>query len=268
MHLTNGMDALAPLLNRTLVLVAHPDDESISCGALLQRMREPLVVYATDGGPEDEYFWKQYGSRENYVAVRQNEAQAALAVVGVREATWLKNEDGRAFMDQRLFRYVPEAMESLRQIVGERKPEVILTLAYEGGHPDHDTCNFLGREIAREFGLPVWEAPLYFRRPGEDLLLQEFLTTNGTEIELTPTDEEWQRKLAMANAYVSQKLTVSLFQNNRHEKFRPMAKYDYSRPPHEGLLNYEAWKWPITGQLVSDTLQKYLQAERRAERAW
>jgi hypothetical protein len=23
--------------------------------------------------------------------------------------------------------------------------------------------------------------------------------------------------------------------------------YDYSRPPHRGKLNYEAWQWPVTG---------------------
>ena len=50
---------LAPLLGRTLVIVAHPDDETITCGGLLQRMRDPCVVFATDGAPEDAYFWSR-----------------------------------------------------------------------------------------------------------------------------------------------------------------------------------------------------------------
>ena len=54
---------------RTLVLVAHPDDECIAFGALLQRIREPLVVFATNGSPADPYFWQKYGSREAYAEI-------------------------------------------------------------------------------------------------------------------------------------------------------------------------------------------------------
>ena len=31
------------------------------------------------------------------------------------------------------------------------------------------------------------------------------------------------------------------------ERFRPQAAYDFSRPPHPGTLNYEAWQWPMSG---------------------
>jgi LmbE family N-acetylglucosaminyl deacetylase len=261
------MDPLAPLLGRTLVLVAHPDDESITCGALLQRMRDPRVIFATDGGPQDEYFWGKYGSRENYVALRRREADTALNAVGVREMHWLADAEGRQFMDQHLFRHLRTAMESLRQVVTEQKPDAILTLAYEGGHPDHDSCNFLGCQVAEEFRLPIWEAPLYFRRGGDNILLQEFHCTNGTEIEYRPTAEEFRRKLAMARAYESQKLTVTMFEKNEREKFRPMAEYDYSRPPHAGELNYEAWQWPIKGQEVADSFLEFLLAEQRTRSA-
>src|SRR5215469_756365 len=80
-----GTDALSPLLGRTLVVVPHPDDETISCGGLLQHMREPVVVFATDGAPEDDFFWRRFGSREAYAAVREQEARVALAAVGVNE---------------------------------------------------------------------------------------------------------------------------------------------------------------------------------------
>jgi LmbE family N-acetylglucosaminyl deacetylase len=261
------MDPLAPLLGRTLLLVAHPDDESISCGALLQRIREPIVVFGTDGGPQDEYFWGKHGSRENYIATRRQEAQAALAAVGVHDIVWLADENGRQFMDQHLFRNLPGAMQALRNVITKRKPEAILALAYEGGHPDHDSCNFLGRQLADEFSLPTWEAPLYFRHADKNVLLQEFHSTNGTEIELIPTAAEKSRKRAMCEAYVSQKGVVAIFENNVREVFRPMAQYDYSRPPHTGVLNYEAWQWPITGRQVADSFQSFLKSQARAESA-
>src|SRR5207248_225254 len=62
-HQSYGMDDLEPLLGRTLVLVAHQDDETIGCGALLQRMRDPLVVFGTDGAPRDQKFWHGLGTR-------------------------------------------------------------------------------------------------------------------------------------------------------------------------------------------------------------
>ena len=145
------MDALAPLLNRTLLLVAHPDDESISCGALLQRIREAIVVYGTDGGPEDPYFWGKYGSVENYVALRRQEATNALGAVGVHNIHWLADDEGHLFRDQHLFRNLPAAAQALRKLIAEWRPDVLLTLAYEG------------LEMAAEPGLTL---TIYTAEPG------------------------------------------------------------------------------------------------------
>src|ERR1051326_5369869 len=57
------MPTLESLLGRTLVLIAHPDDEALGCGALLQRVREPVVCFATDGAPLAAKWWQPYGSR-------------------------------------------------------------------------------------------------------------------------------------------------------------------------------------------------------------
>ena len=75
-------DPFQQLLGTTVVLVAHPDDEVIGFGALLQKMERGIVVFATDGAPRDEYFWKAHGSREEYSRIRRQEAREALAVVG------------------------------------------------------------------------------------------------------------------------------------------------------------------------------------------
>ena len=79
------MERLAPLLGKTLVLVAHPDDEAAGCGVLLQRIRQPVVVFATDGAPRDSFFWNKFGSREAYVQIRRDEALQALALLGIAD---------------------------------------------------------------------------------------------------------------------------------------------------------------------------------------
>lgn len=257
------MDGLAPLLGRTLVLVAHPDDESAGCGALLQRMREPMVVFATDGAPRDPYFWKKYGSREAYAELRRKEAVQAMAAVGVRNYGFLSSATG-AFVDQELFRRVGEAIDRLDAIVEEMRPEAMLSLAYEGGHPDHDTCNFIAAMIASERRLPVWEFPLYHRSIDGVGVPQQFPFASDGEVVLQVTAEERERKDEMLAAYPSQFTVLEQFDLDT-ERFRPMAAYDYSRPIHDGVLNYEAWEWKMTGKEVSAAFKDYLAQARRAQ---
>src|SRR4051812_27248634 len=140
LHL-NAVDSLRPLLGRTLVLVAHPDDEAAACGALLQRISDPIVVFATDGAPRSNYFWKQYGSREEYARVRVQEAEQALAAVGVAHFHFLREDP--PIVDQELFLHLPAAYDALTRLLDAEMPEAILSHAYEGGHPDHDACCFL-----------------------------------------------------------------------------------------------------------------------------
>lgn len=246
------MEQLAPLLGRTLVIVAHADDEAVGCGGLLQRMREPTVVICTDGAPRDRYFWEKYGSREAYASLRRAEARRALSQVGVTQVEFLPTESNpdRRFVDQDLFLNIRSALRLLGDRVLALQPDALLTPAYEGGHPDHDACAFLTIQLSRRYIVPAWEFPLYHRKPDGTLQKQCFLSPEGDEVLFDATPEEVQRKRRMLDEYVSQKETIDLF-NPAIERFRPLPVYDFSRPPHSGLLNYEAWGWPVTGtQLV------------------
>ncbi len=243
-----SINDLSELMGRTLVLVAHPDDECILCGGLLQKMNSPIVMYATDGAPQDPYFWRAYGSREAYGLMRQQEARRALRQVGVSDIVFLSEHDDR-LVDQELFRNLGVAYELLSDQVGKLRPEALLTLAYEGGHPDHDSCSFLSFRIGQETGLPIWEAPLYRRRRSE-LSVQEFVHPNGTEVFYEPDADQLVRKRAMCLEYASQGDFLKVFGLQR-ETFRPQAAYDYTHPPHQGPLNYEQWQWSMTGRDVS-----------------
>lgn len=256
------MDALAPLLKKPLILIAHPDDEAVGCGALMQRMSEPVVVFATDGAPHDRYFWEKTGSREAYADLRRREARTALGHAGVRHIEFLKGGEGY-FTDQELFRCLGPALESLSALVRRHRPQALLTLAYEGGHPDHDSCSFLTSVFARRFSLPAWEMPLYFRRTDGPALCQQFRSLNGSEIPLEPTPQEQKTKHEMLAAYSSQGEVLKQF-SAATEWFRPQAAYDYSQPPHSGVLNYEAWGWPIKGTEVSAAFANFLQSAELA----
>ncbi len=252
------MTGIGQLLGRTLVLVAHPDDEAVGCGALLQRMREPAVAFLTDGAPEDPYFWGRFGSRVHYAGVRENEARIALGAVQVSTI-----EFARSIFDQQLHRRLEDAFAYLTHLVERLRPEALLTLAYEGGHPDHDSCSFLAHHLGARCSLPVWEMPLYFRDPAGFKAQTEFLEPSEMEIVIEPTPEELARKRTMLAAYVSQGDFLQHFQLAA-ERFRPQAGYDYSRPPHPGTLNYEAWGWKISGAEVCASFARFGQRSTEA----
>lgn len=244
----NG-NSLETLLGRTLLIVAHPDDESISCGGLLQHMREPCVVFATDGAPEDDYFWRKYGSRERYAALREEEAKAALATVAVTEIEFLARQADAPLIDQRLYRSLPAGFSALAKVFERRRPECLLTLAYEGGHPDHDAVSFLAGQLGRSYTVPVWEAPLYHRGADGGGIYQEFIEEHGEVIVHTVAGKELEAKVRMLRCYKSQFDTLPTFKAEL-ERFRPQITYDYSRRPHSGKLNYELWHWRMTPEEV------------------
>ena len=232
---------LALLLGRTLVLAPHPDDEAVGCGVLMQRMREPLVAFLTDGAPHNRYFWARHGTRRAYADFRRRESEAALAVVGIERSRFCEG-----VADQELFRNLEHAQPWLARLIDELHPEALLATAFEGGHPDHDACSLLACIAGRRHSLPVWEFPLYHRSVDGAVVNQQFRELKDNEIVIQPTDTEWDKKLHMFSAYGSQREVLQHFLAET-ERVRPLAEYDYTAPPHPGVLNYEAWQWGITG---------------------
>ena len=258
------MTQIDELLGRTLVLVAHPDDECIAFGALLQRMRDPLVVFATNGSPADPYFWQAHGSREVYAALRQREALTSMRAAGVKEVIFLADlPGGEALVDQELFRNLWPAFDLLADIIRRRMTTSLLTLAYEGGHPDHDSCSFLAAQLAQLAALPCWEAPLYHRNAGGSGTFQQFITHSGNEVEVHLTPEEEERKREMCRSYPSQGDFLSRFGVTR-EIVRPQIAYDYTKAPHEGKTNYELWQWKMTAEEVSRAFADFMSEAAKA----
>lgn len=209
---------------RPLIFVAHPDDETLACGGLLQRMPASLVVFATDGTPAGFGLERKYGSLKTYTELRFQEAAGALSHVPSASFQWLTRADGSYFGDMHVYEELPEAASSLRAIAKSFSPDAIVSHTYEGGHIDHDACSFLAMHVAEVLALKRFEFPMYWLDASGEAVLQVFRDVKpggaGDVMEWQLSEPEIECKEKMMAEYRTQRGTVSTFAPGT-ERFRP-----------------------------------------------
>ena len=239
-----------------VLLVAHPDDETIGASACMSRLRNCTVVYLTDGAPRDPALRSPWatGSRARYARIRHDEAITALAFAGV-------TPDRILFLggvDQEAIHETVVLAERFASLLPQIQPEVIITQAYEGGHPDHDAAALIAtvsnRMLARQgtTAPEVLEMTSYHLRDGK-CVTGEFLPRDWgpgfgkSELTLQLSTEERDRKEQMLISYVSQQVVLAGFSLGP-ERLRPAPAYDFTSAPCPGKLWYETLGWPMTGE--------------------
>jgi LmbE family N-acetylglucosaminyl deacetylase len=123
---------------RVLIVVAHPDDETLAFFHVMGQARDCVILHVTDGSPLDLRGARNAGfeTREAYARARRAELECALSVLGGRETREL------GFVDQETWRDLPGLVEAVARVIREVRPSFIFTHPYEGGHPDHDSTAF------------------------------------------------------------------------------------------------------------------------------
>jgi LmbE family N-acetylglucosaminyl deacetylase len=236
---------------RTLVVVAHPDDETVGAGSRLPRLREALFVYVTDGAPQDGRDAARHRlSVDGYRDLRRRERAQALALCGI---------DGERVLelgcpDQQAARRLPELARRLAGLFAANRPHAVLTHPYEGGHPDHDATAFAVQAAAallRRDGAPapgLVEMSSYHQGP-QGLRAGEFLGRDAAgTVHLDAAARDFKRRLLAC--YASQRDTLAQFPLDV-ERFRPAPAYDFRQPPHAGPLFYEAQGWANSPQFLA-----------------
>src|ERR1041384_2270935 len=125
--------------DRCLIVAPHPDDETIGAGIWMHRHRncEITLLHITDGSPRDPADAKAVGfpNRRAYAAARRRELHAALSLVGVRHSQLRIFSYG----DKETYQHLPELVARMTALIDQLRPTLVLSPAYEGGHPDHDS---------------------------------------------------------------------------------------------------------------------------------
>lgn len=215
---------------RPLIFVAHPDDETLACGGLLQRFPGSLVVFATDGTPAGYGLERKYGSLKAYTELRFQEAARALSHVLNCSSKWITAPDGSYFGDMHVYEDLPAAATSLRAIAQSFSPDAIVSHTYEGAHIDHDACGFIAMHVGNALSLKRFEFPMYWPDQQGNAVLQRFrdgglgVAAAGLEgtgvIKWQLSEAEIACKKKMMAEYQTQRGTVSTFDPGV-ERFRP-----------------------------------------------
>ena len=169
-----------------LVVVAHPDDEILGAGIWLHRHVEydRHILYLTDGSPRDMQDARAAGfaTRRSYAAARRRELRDALEMVSIPRRNCYRCD----YPDKEAYLHLPALIERVDRLIEVLRPSVVLSHAYEGGHPDHDAAAFAdchgaqghATQIGRSFR--HLEFPLYHAGANGEMVANEFLTRRFT----------------------------------------------------------------------------------------
>jgi LmbE family N-acetylglucosaminyl deacetylase len=223
---------------RILILTPHPDDEVVACAAAIGRAKtegaQIFALYLTDGCLARETMWPwRRAHHAAAVARRRREAEAAAERLGVSPVGWM------ARATRRLWRELPQVDAEIRAAIGARAPDQLWVPAYEGGNPDHDALNALGARFANHLSVLEFAEYNFF---GGRARAQEFPFSRGDEQTIVLTAEERRRKSELLRLYASERGNLN-YVGVARECFRPIAAYDYGRPPHPGTLWYARFQW-------------------------
>jgi LmbE family N-acetylglucosaminyl deacetylase len=237
---------------RVLILVAHPDDETLACGGEMEHWPGCLIVHTTTGSPRDVKYARDAGfaSQAEYAEARQRELACSLSHVGGRETANL------GLTDQESWRDLAFLTRRVKTLIEEINPAAIVTHPYEGGHPDHDAAAFAVQHSCTQLGsaAPVRIEGAFYNRFGGQFQTNRFLPgVPETEIELASKTQT--RKEKMFACFASQSSVLALFSTSV-ERFRFAPEYVFSQPAHEGPLNYETLGWGITSAMWIESVRQ------------
>lgn len=224
---------------RWLFCLTHPDDE-ISICAWIRRLQAQ--------GNEVFLSWTHATPR------REKEARANAEVLGV-PADHLRFHgatDGSACEE------IPELLPKFQAMLDEIKPDRVVCGAFEQGHLDHDTTNYL---VSQTFFGPVLEVPFYHTYMTRLQILNRFSDPRGQEILELEVDEQ-DFKVEFARGYPSQNIWSILFWHEvsqvlqfrrpelkQTERMRLQTTFDFLTPNHlpalaNRLRRHQSWlRW-------------------------
>jgi LmbE family N-acetylglucosaminyl deacetylase len=226
-----------------MIVVAHPDDETLGAAAMMTGFRRATLVHITDGAPSHKMAWKRgYLTRSAYSKARFFELRRALSHLAIEiDVVNLGARDQRAALE------MPRLTHSLRELLRAYQPDRILTHAFEGGHPDHDATAFVVHAAQKQSTtrIPIFEMSGYHNAFGIEAFGVFIPRDDVRETTFRLGPKVAEHKAAMVAEFVSQRRVTACFPTD-YESFRPAPEYDFTERPHQGALFYEQYPFGMT----------------------
>jgi LmbE family N-acetylglucosaminyl deacetylase len=212
---------------RPLLIVAHQDDE-LGYAGLIQRLGpKTRIIWVTNG---DGLYFEMKATPEEYGAIRMKEAINAVAAIGIaeqntrclavsevetyRQMSFLQ-QDPRSIAAHR--EYWDGFRQQVRQALFEMRPDAVFTLAWQGGHPEHDLTHYFTRLAVDDYERETGQALPFFHLPEyEYTILIAFRfhpLYKGRRLKFTITPEELAGKNRIVQQYPSQAEMMEKFRN-------------------------------------------------------
>jgi LmbE family N-acetylglucosaminyl deacetylase len=235
-----------PIIARAVAVVAHPDDETVGFGLRLAGFADLTLVHVTDGAPEDMGDARRAGcsTREAYARVRTEELDAGLAELGAAP-----RRIALGVHDQTAVFRLPWLVGALRELLAGAA--LVLTHAYEGGHPDHDACAFAVQLACELLAADGGAAPArlefaaYHKARSGRTAFGFWPDPAAPAVSPEARPDEVARKARALARHRSQRRITAWF-DPAFESYRAAPRYDLARPPPPGAAVYDDWGWTIT----------------------
>jgi LmbE family N-acetylglucosaminyl deacetylase len=223
-----------PAYHVTLV-VAHPDDETIACGATLKRLKGAHVVVVTDGvmrraNESAAHSFPAAGSPE---IARWRELIAALALAECPPSA----VTGLAVADHMAAEHLVAITRRIAEVFHRSGTAIAITHAYEGGDPDHDATAFA-----------VHQAAALCRCKGQDIAVLEMPFPRKRPDRLSPEERADTIVLPLTAKEKALKRRMLACFEGRHdalqrgaleaEHFRVAPAYNFAELPQGGHVSY------------------------------
>ena len=225
-----------------LFIVANPGDEIIAAGGSMDQLTNARFLHVTNGAPRDlaAAVDDGYFDRLEYAEARRQEFVAALECAGLKP----EQTSELRFAAGEVSRNLATLTMSIATVLREEQPDIVITHAYEGTHPDHDSIAFAVQTACSLLESDGLKAPLRIEAAGYsdwggEGIVGEFFTpsfTDGVKVHLS-RDRRRLKQCMLERMPTRLKRLRSVPLNT--ESFRIAPQYDFSEPPQEGVLHYE-----------------------------
>jgi N-acetylglucosamine malate deacetylase 2 len=260
---------------RPLLFLAHQDDE-LGCTGILQRLHDRLrVVFMTNG---DGLAPSVDENPVRYAALRKEEALLSLETAGVAadQTRFLGFSEIEIYRNMAKLKQAPLRLSeviaffepirrSIAEAVYEFRPDAVFTVAYQGGHPEHDLVHYFTALALRsleqdaETRIPLYHFPEYELTILLPMRFRPWFPGQKEWVELTRGEAEIKNR--MADCYASQRSLVRNFRRvvgfltlpqrllktenpvdrffSREQITRVTSDFDYRHPPYRiDFFNY------------------------------